>query len=39
MANFPGMPTMAGIPFPPGGISSVANAALVLGPALKQGYA
>jgi hypothetical protein len=33
------MPAMAGVPFPPGGKSSVANSALVFGPAYKQGHA
>ena len=33
------MPTMAGVPFPPGGKSSVANSALVFFPAYKQGHA
>ena len=33
------MPTMAGVPFPPLGKSSVADPALVSGPAHKQGHA
>src|ERR1035441_4729369 len=33
------MPAMAGVPFPPGGKSSIRNSALVCSPAHKQGHA